>query len=304
MTKKFRLSDSNIAKYQRIIGKEFIGIETNFLRRYEWPSRSSFQKPFSVFGNIDDYFKAEIKEQMTDGFLFFKRGYDFLQASDYWTVIKADVSISPSAMLYSYNGNFFVERGYMSGNIVDDDGILFRKLHGISQTLFQKIVFENIIGLFLDKNNDFEYLLYHTYSDGMTLDKITRKTPKPVKKYIRNLIVNAFKELNDNGINYTECQPTNFRYSFKDKIILNPHNCISFRDEVNDNVSDLACLLYTNDWMRADVEKTCEDYLNKKVPPRDLDKFVRQIKDEMLYLEAAGPSQVARWQERGIMPLH
>ena len=304
MTKPFSLWDSNFSKYLQIIGKEFVKTKTAFLRRYGHIALDSPMvkgTSFPIFGDIDMYFKAKVKKEMTEGVLFYKNGYEFLKTPEKWAVIKVDVSISPTAILYFYNGRFFSERGYMQGNITHNDGRRFKKLHRMIYKKFDKIKFEDIMGLFVDKNNNFEYLLYHTYSDGMPLDRITKKTPKAIKNYLKCLIMNAFRELNDNGINYTECQPTNIRYGFKDRLILNPHNCISFRGELNNNVSDLACLFYTNDWLREDIKKMCSEYLKSNVTSRKLEDLVRRVKNEMICLEAAVSPQVTAWQQRNII---
>lgn len=287
-------------EYYQKTQKIFDRIEVSYLKRRAYLNQ---KKPFPIFGNADKHFTARVKEKGTEGFLFFKKGYEWLQRPENWTIIKPDVSVSPSAILNFYGGKFFFQRDYLLDNIIENNSLRFENLWQLTKIKFKHVKFEEIIGLFTDKNDTFESLLFHTYSGGIPLDKITQKTPKIIRDYLHNLVIDAFSELNNKGFEYTECQPTNIRYDSKNKIILNPHNCIRFPRERLNEISDLACLLYTNDWMGHDAEKICKKYLGVKVIDKEYKKFLGHIYDQLECLENGDISQITQWQRRGVFDI-
>lgn len=175
----------------------------------------------------------------------------------------------------------YVQRGLPGWDYIIDYDLLpsHRDVH---KRNFKNINFEKLIALELyDGEGDF----YHTYSGGVDLFGFNEKTPQKIKDDLTSVLVKAFRELHEAGIEYTDPLPTNMRYNFDRKIILNPHNCMLYNlknpfpdpDDIRqatkrsihekrkfvDVSRDLGLLLYTNPWI--DPEHFVESYLGSKI---------------------------------------
>jgi hypothetical protein len=198
------------------------------------------------------------KEEHNGSFLAFRKGYEFLQNPEKWNCLKNDLLVIPQTKLFALDGNLFIESEFASG--------LGRPkfLESLSRKKFQNVRFEEVIG-FRQKPYS-ESLIYHEYSEKITLDKIKATSPKGIRNSIEVLVAKAFRELHENEILYGEWVPTNVAYDGESKIILSPHNAIrrykqSGADEKIrwEKEKDLAVIALTHDYI-ADVKQFIKTY--------------------------------------------
>ena len=120
MANDSKLQRSEIEEYKGILNDNYIMFETDFIKRTAY-SRINAPAvkgtPYPLFGAPQEHFKAKIKEKYTKGVLFYQKEYEFLKNPEKWIIIKADTSIIPPAILYFWEGNFFVERKYCKANM-------------------------------------------------------------------------------------------------------------------------------------------------------------------------------------------
>jgi hypothetical protein len=309
MTNNFKLQRSEIEEYKEILNDDYIMFEMDFIKRTAYsrinaPAVKGMAYP--LFGTPQAYFKAKIKEKYTRGVLFYQKEYEFLKNPEKWIIIKADTSIIPPAILYFWEGRFFVERKYCKTNMsnsikkprFNED---FNKLLNLSNSQYKKLYFERIIGFFIDFN-DWQFPFYHTSTAHMTFDALTQETASSIKKYFQQNLPQALREINNKNIHYKECQPTNIGYQFnRDKFTFNPHDCISF-DPLNVETSDLGALVYTHDWLRTevDIEKICKYYLGPNSSRISRTRVKNKILQDLLWLEKGDATSMSGWQRRNI----
>lgn len=202
--------------YLGVVGEDFVGKEKKrFLNReaYDATVIKCVENKATCIGKADipllmDYpverhiGESKIGESCVNGVIFRKKGFDFLESPEDWTVIEPDVTILPSAILYRCDGHYFVERGLLDRR----NGTYFKELRQLAQGEYKHLKFEEPVGLFAPEEGDF--ILYHTYSGGLTLDKIGRLSKEVQRKTIK-LVAKAMKELHRNHIIYQQTIPTN-----------------------------------------------------------------------------------------------
>lgn len=306
---KFDPQDLSVENYSKILGKEFLAQKIIFMRRTAYPKRSaSVMKSVSlpIFGSASKHFKSEIKRKYTHGLLFYQDGYDFMKTPEKWKIIKIDTAITPSAIVYAYKDIYFTERSYNKNNFLEVKAMHkspgdFKKICNLSKMKNKRSYFEKVIGLFIDFN-DWEYPFYHTYTPEITLDSLTQHTALPIKRYMQKHLVQAFKELNDKEVYYTECQPTNIGYVLsKDKFVFNPHNCIHFKS-YEAEISDIGTLLYTHDWIRTNI--TLDDilkyYLGSTASTALINKTKNKVSQDFISLNKGEVPSVTEWQQRNL----
>jgi hypothetical protein len=259
--------------------------------------------PLLKFRSYSKHFgKPSFSKEYRSGTIYYKQGYDFLEEPSEWSVVKPDVSISPRTILYQYENQLFMERGYFN-RTVNYKGMNQNHLDilvDLSTINFPYAKFENIVGLFKGDRDD-ECLLYHTYTCDTTLDGIDVKLSKKELSTVLKILAQSLRELNDIGIHYSECQPTNIRYNDK-MLIFAPHNCIEV-DDLNERVNDITAVLYTNDWIQ-DRARFCKHYLGNEA--KDVEKYKRfkkVIEEGMKWLEIGDTCQMDKWLRRGIVDL-
>ncbi len=140
------------------------------------------------------------------------------------------------------------------------------------------LAFEDIMGVFMDFDNLRDNYLISTYSEGITLDKFSQRTPKGIKKDLTMLCARALADLHGNSeagiVTYRDTVPTNIRFD-GEKLIFNPHAYIESRsvltqalkDEfISKIVEDLANMNYTHDFID-DPEEFIDHYIKYNVSP-------------------------------------
>lgn len=303
---QFNPNDFSVENYQKAVGKEFNGEKVeNFLgRATRGYLPENYFKPLPLGSSVDKYLgDIPCKEFYRHGLLYYKKGYEFLLNPGGWKVLKIDISL-PKAILFAVDKHLFIERHYSEGRVFgsygENDSFFkpgnhFKDLSKLSKRDFENAKFEEVIGLFIDKESD-EHSLYHTYSGGITLEKITEKTSRGIRRELEKLLAKGMYELNEKGIFYSECVPTNFKYN-GDKIICNPHNCMDV-GKCESDVSDISVILYTHDWIRK--QSFIKEYLGRDYYETEKRKgLIRNLKREMQFLEEGETSQIAPlWRKR------
>jgi len=258
-------------------------------------------KPLDKYGSIKHHFgyPTYICETV-DGNLFYRKNCDFLKKPEKWNVTDIDDSITPATITYEFRNQIFTERAYYN-HVVNYRGKKrshFNVLCDLSRLHFKYSKFEKIIGYF-QPDNDEEGLLYHLCTDSMSLDEISSDLREPNLDSLQIILAQSLRSLNDQGIFYGECQPTNVGYKNR-KIIFKPHNCISIGD-LGENVHDVAAVLYTNDWI---FEKKifCKYYLGNDSDDREITlRFIKSVEEGIEWLEIGDTSQMHGWLGRNLI---
>jgi hypothetical protein len=245
------------------------------------------QRPLPLDFPPERHAQPKISETLEEGVILYKPGFEFLESPEDWTVIEGDVTLDPTAILYSCEGTLFVGRGLL-------DEKYFKELRNIAQRKFNNLRFEEPVGLFSPEEGD--PVLYHTYSGGLTLDKIGRLSASAKQKTIK-LLAKAMRELHRNRIVYQQTIPTNIRYDLREKMFFNPHNCINAGDD-----DDIGNLLYTHDYI-TDGKEFLRHYFgkSKRVRSQDFETYRQYLIHYMddWCLAKGGTELLGMWERRG-----
>lgn len=175
-------------------------------------------------------------------------------------------------------GDPYVEREYSREGIKRGD---FRKLSQLHRENYEKLRFEEVMGIKLDENSDEGYL-YHTYSGGLEFLG-AGNVPQGIKDQLRTVLIEGMAELARHGIDYFHPLPSNLRYNFDGKLICNPHDCIMIYDRelsIKEQANNLAILLYTHSWIE-DTEQLLNEYFKDRLTKKEITKVKHMIEEDM-----------------------
>jgi len=253
------------------------------------------------YGEIGEGF---IRKDLKNGsIIYHKKRHEYLAYPSGWKRIKTDWLANHRAKLYAVDNCLFVEREITLEVIKES----FKKLCQLSEKEFDKVGFEEVIGVgeaikgdpdyILGPDDDRYYHLYHSYSEGVALNRLTQKTPvnsrenvmrerplyeinpptpKVISSEIENILAKGIRELHKSGVLYQDPLPTfsYLRYSFGNKILYSPHNCMKFSRPLNKDIGkELAIILYTHDYID-NKRNFLKRYLGIKIREKSLDKFI------------------------------
>lgn len=307
--KRFDPYNYSVGNYQRVVGKEFIGKRTSDFKYYEPDIDQNAYKPLPLNCPVKEHLSVQTcSVRPAKGIIYYKAGYDFLSSPATWTLLKTDRSLLPKTATFQCGGNLFIQRIYCWNNLIGpgeesepvlESDLHFLKLKELYQRKFDRIKFEEVVGVFIEEESD-EHLLFHTCSDGVTLDYLCRHSPKEIKEGTQNLLAQAMGELHKSRIHFTDPLPTNMRYDLGNRIILNPHNCMEFKKVIDlgkfggpdspilgidDVATDLALVIYTNDWITS-IDRFLDPYTIRKNEDssfrKHLSKNIRGIIKDLL----------------------
>ena len=101
-------------------------------------------------------------------------------------------------------GDPYIEREYSHEGIKRGD---FRKLSLLYKENYERLKFEEVMGIKLDDNSDEGYL-YHTYSGGLEFLG-AGNVPQGFKDQLKTVLIEGMTELAKHGINYSNlCRQT------------------------------------------------------------------------------------------------
>jgi hypothetical protein len=298
--KKFDLYDYSVNNYQRVVGEGFLGTRLRDFLWYEPHVNPNAGMPLPIGHLVEEHLTVHSYiERSTKGLLYYRPGYDFLCDPASWILVRTDNSVLPSAATFLCDRHFFIQREYCTNNLIDSEespicspksDLHFYNVQKLSQKGFKAAKFEDVIGVFIQEESD-ENLLFHSYSGGFTLDRLTR-APPPIREEVQKILGQAMGELHKVRIRYNDPTPINMRYVLGDKIILSPHNCMEFKKRMDvkklggidspimgydDITDDLAVLIYTNDWI-----KDIDHFLSTYTGPGTQDLKFRQILSDVI----------------------
>lgn len=199
----------------------------------------------------------------------YKPGYSFLKRGlrDYCP-FKEDSSLMSGAWLYNRKDSFLLNKkdSYLmvrqieGFNTLDACGSQINDLENIRS--FRNCRFEPVIGYLMNDDPSEYDLMIHPYSKGIELLSLSPRAPPKLLEKMSDVTANALAELHSNNIIYSETVPTNMRYDFSSKLILNPHNHILFDPkDKSEKIKDLALFIKTNSWL-PDKNKFLLEYGN------------------------------------------
>ena len=260
--------------------------------KYEGECRGRADVPLPIDYPIERHIQwTKIIESYEKGVIFYKNRFEFLESPENWELIEPDVSIMPSTILYKCGNCYFMGRGLIDLR----DGKFFKELQELAQREFKHLKFEEPLGLFAPDEG--ELVLYHTYSGGLTLNKIERLSKEMIQKTIK-VLAKAMKELYRNHIIYIQTIPTNMRYDLGKKIFFNPHSYINISEEDD----DIGNLLYTHDYIK-DGREFLRYYFgeSRKIGIRDFEIYRKWLIDYMdnWYLAKGLGELSGMWRQRG-----
>lgn len=176
----------------------------------------------------------------------------------------------------------YVEREYSYEGIKRGD---FKKLSQLHKKNYEKVRFEEVMGIKLDENTDVGEL-YHTYSGGIEFLGAS-KAPQSVKGQLKTVLVEGIAELAKHGIDYHDPLPSNLRYNFDGKLICSPHNCMTIHDRelsIEEQVKNLSTLLYTHGWIE-DIEQFLNEYFKGRLTKEEIGKVKNIIEENIKYTD-------------------
>ncbi|MCX5638366.1 MAG: hypothetical protein NTX52_11850 [Planctomycetota bacterium] len=230
-----------------------------------------------------------IVNKVKDGIICYKPEYAFLKDAWWWNACKVreDFLVSPHAALCKCcdYGEPYVEREY------SQDGIKigqFKKLCQLHEKEYDKIKFEEVMGVKLHEDTDVGYL-YHTYSGGIEFLGVS-KFPKKLKDELKKVIIEGMSELSIYGIDYHDPLPSNLRYNFDGRLICNPHNCIECFDRpltTEEQIENLLALLYTNTWIE-NAGEFLSEYFGNRLPEEEVKWIKKRIEEKMKNMDESG----------------
>lgn len=175
-------------------------------------------------------------------------------------------------------GDPYIEREYSHEGIKRGD---FRKLSRLHKENYERIRFEEVMGIKLDEDTDVGYL-YHTYSGGIEFLG-AGKALQSVKDQLKTVLIEGMAELAKHGIDYHDPLPSNLRYNFDGKLICSPHNCMTIYDRelsIEEQINNLSTLLYTHDWIE-DTEQFLNEYFKDRLTKKKIRKVRHMIEENM-----------------------
>lgn len=265
-----KLGVNSSEEHRNIVGRRFLEV---------------YSKSFMTFESID----GDVYAGYSEGLLYYKENHGYLRDPQRWSLIESDENLTPTARVFRTGRHMFVERGYNVEGSKRDAAHFFelRRLSQLSKSLFQVAFFETPIGLFINKN-DFEGRLFHTYSGSVKLHLLA-EFPEYIKRELTKLLAHAMKEIHDLKVDYHDPISLNLRYSFRNKIIFSPHNCLRTEASQSETERDLARLLRTCKLLDStdedQVKEFLKDYLWKDFSTKKLAKLSCAVRYDMELLE-------------------
>ncbi len=161
--------------------------------------------------------------------------------------LRTDRTVIPEMDLCYLGGRYFIVKDIGPESISHGN---ISSLERITTRSYANFVFESIMGYLVESCEDAYGAIIHTYSGGLELNSISHKTPLGLRKHISNLMASTFAELHLNDIIYTTPVPSNIRYDFSKKLILNPHLYMDYcASGESAKIQDLALFLTASPWV-------------------------------------------------------
>jgi len=267
-------------------------LATEMLKNLNEIYKNMGKKYFQKLGG-NDYEKLIgeefIGKNVKDGVIYYKPKYAFLGDAWWWNACKVreDMLVTPPAALCKCSDydEPYIEREY------SQDGVKmghFKQLSKLHQNTYEKIKFEEIMGLKLHKETDLGYL-YHTYSGGIEFLGVS-KFPKNLKDELRKVVIEGMRDLSKYGIDYHDPLPSNLRYNFDGRLICNPHNCMECYDReltVEEQIENLSVLLYTHSWIENPAE-FLDEYFRGMIPEEETQWIKKRVRDNINDIDEYG----------------
>ncbi len=190
--------------------------------------------------------------------------------------LKTDKTLLPESKIYYRDGVYLMSREIYPEYIIQKDEL---KIDELSEGEFTYCLFEPINGYLIgDKITGYD-LMIHNYSGGLELFSISKHAPLDFRNMLSKLAAGTFAELHNLDILYHDSVPTNIRYNFADKLVLNPHKNIFFEHCGSDEKThELALFLRTNNWL-PNSDDFLDEYFAKVLSK---DKIKNRIQAQVL----------------------
>lgn len=222
-----------------------------------------------------------VSSKIENGVIYYRPEYAFL--SNAWRNadgVREDFLVSPPATLRKCldYGDPYIEREYSHEGIKRGD---FKKLSQLHRENYERLRFEEVMGIKLDENTDVGHL-YHTYSGGIEVMG-AGKAQQCLMDQFKTGLIEGMAELAKHGIDYSHPLPSNLRYDFDGKLICSPHDCIMIYNRelsIKEQINNLAILLYTHSWIE-DTAQFLNEYFKNRLTEKEIRRVEHMIEENM-----------------------